>query len=127
MSRSTRSDPDCSGRWRCGITLGVAAIASSTSGVKSRGCGEVKRTRSSPSTSPSARSRSANSARPSEVAPVRVDVLSEQRDLDDVVGDERWTSARTSATVRDRSGPRSAGTMQNEHVLSQPTEMETQA
>ncbi len=39
-----------------GITFGVSAIASITSAVKSRGCGEVNRTRSSPSIPPHARS-----------------------------------------------------------------------
>ena len=39
-----------------GITFGVSAIASITSSVKSLGCGEVNRTRSSPSTAPQARS-----------------------------------------------------------------------
>ena len=38
------------------ITFGVCAIASITSSVNSAGCGEVKRTRSSPSISPQARS-----------------------------------------------------------------------
>ena len=56
MSRSTLSEPDCSGMCSDGITLGVSAIASMTSSVNSAGCGEVKRTRSSPSTSPHARS-----------------------------------------------------------------------
>ncbi len=40
----------------CGITFGVSAMAAITSSVKSRGCGEVKRTRSSPSIFPQARS-----------------------------------------------------------------------
>jgi hypothetical protein len=40
----------------CGMTFDVAAIASMTSSVKSRGCGEVNRTRSRPSISPHARS-----------------------------------------------------------------------
>ena len=56
MSRSTLSEPDCSGMWSDGITLGVSAIASMTSSVNSAGCGEVKRTRSSPSIPPHARS-----------------------------------------------------------------------
>ena len=37
-------------------TFGVSAIAAITSSVKSFGCGLVKRTRSSPSISPQARS-----------------------------------------------------------------------
>lgn len=39
-----------------GITFGVSAIASITSAVKSRGCGDVNRTRSRPSIPPHARS-----------------------------------------------------------------------
>ncbi len=46
-----------------GITLGVSAIASMTSSVNSAGCGLVNRTRSSPSTSPQARSSLPNASR----------------------------------------------------------------
>ena len=63
MARRTRSLPDCSGMCSDGITVGVWAIASMTSSVKSRGWGEVKRMRSNPSTRPHARSRSANAPR----------------------------------------------------------------
>ncbi len=56
MARSTASEPDCSGMCSCGMTFWVCAIASITSTVKSLGCGEVKRTRSSPSIPPQARS-----------------------------------------------------------------------
>ena len=59
----TRSEPDCSGMCSCGQTFGVCAIAAITSEVKSRGCGEVKRTRSSPGTSPHARSSFAKAPR----------------------------------------------------------------
>ncbi len=47
----------------CGITFGVSAIAAITSSVNSAGCGEVKRTRSSPSISPHARSSLEKAAR----------------------------------------------------------------
>ncbi len=60
---STASEPDCSGMCRLGITFGVSAIAVITSSVKSRGCGDVKRTRSRPSTSPHARSSLPNASR----------------------------------------------------------------
>ncbi len=63
MARSTREEPDWSGMCSCGITLGVSAMASMTSSVKSRGCGEVKRTRSRPSTRPQARSSLENACR----------------------------------------------------------------
>ncbi|CEZ57920.1 Uncharacterised protein [Mycobacterium tuberculosis] len=46
-----------------GQTLRVCAIASMTSSVNSAGCGEVNRTRSSPSMSPQARSNSAKAPR----------------------------------------------------------------
>ena len=63
IARRTRSDPDCSGMCSCGHTFGVCAIAAMTSAVKSRGCGEVNRTRSSPGTSPQARSSFAKAPR----------------------------------------------------------------
>ena len=44
-------------------TFGVSAIAAITSSVKSAGCGQVKRTRSSPSISPQARSSLPNACR----------------------------------------------------------------
>ncbi|SLJ82703.1 Uncharacterised protein [Mycobacteroides abscessus subsp. abscessus] len=43
--------------------LGVCAIASMTSSVNSAGCGEVKRTRSSPSIPPHARNSLAKAPR----------------------------------------------------------------
>ena len=63
IALSTRSEPDCSGMCRVGQTFAVAAIASMTSSVNSAGCGEVNRTRSSPSMSPQARSNSAKAPR----------------------------------------------------------------
>ena len=63
MARSIRSEPDCSGMCSCGQTFGVVAIASMTSSVNSAGCGEVNRTRSSPSIPPHAVRSSANAAR----------------------------------------------------------------
>ena len=56
-----------------------------------------------------------------ELDAVRVDVLPQQRHLDDALGDERLTSARTSPGRRSCSVPRSDGTMQNVQVLLQPT------
>ncbi len=63
MAFRTVSEPDWSGMWSCGITFGVSAIAAITSSVKSRGCGEVKRTRSRPSMDPQARSSLLNASR----------------------------------------------------------------
>ncbi len=39
IARRTVSEPDWSGMWSCGMTLGVSAIAAITSSVKSRGAG----------------------------------------------------------------------------------------
>ena len=69
MAFSTVSEPDCSGMCRCGMTFGVSAIASMTSSVKSRGCGEVNRTRSRPSISPQLRSSLPNASRSPNSAP----------------------------------------------------------
>ncbi len=52
-----------------GMTVGVSAMAAMTSLVKSRGCGEVNRTRSIPGTAPTARSRSAKASRSPNSAP----------------------------------------------------------
>ena len=53
------------------MTLGVSAIAAITSSVKSRGCGEVKRTRSRPSISPQARKQFAERLPVTESRPRR--------------------------------------------------------
>jgi hypothetical protein len=37
IARKTRSDPDCSGKWMCSQTCSHAAMASTTSAVKSCG------------------------------------------------------------------------------------------
>jgi hypothetical protein len=89
MRRRTRSEPDCSGRCRCGQTLGVSAIACRTSSVKSRGCGEVNRTRSSPVDGAELAQQLGELRCAGEVTAVGVDVLAQQRDLEHVVGDER--------------------------------------
>ena len=91
MRASVRSLPDCSGRCRCSHTHAHSAIAAIVSGRRSFGCGDVNRMRSMPSTASTARSRSANCGpvlAGAEVAAVGVDVLAEQRDLDDAVGGE---------------------------------------
>jgi hypothetical protein len=62
-----------------------------------------------------------------EVAAVGVDVLAEQGDLGDAVGGEALTSATSRSKGRLISGPRTAGTMQNAQLLSQPIWMVTQA
>ena len=63
IARNTASEPDCSGMCRLGMTLWVSAMAAMTSSVNAAGWGLVKRTRSSPSTSPQARSSLPNARR----------------------------------------------------------------
>ena len=71
-------------------TLGVSAIAAITSLVKSFGCGLVNRTRSSPSfpQRSAGPQQLAERVPVAELHPVRVDVLAEQGDLEDALGDQ---------------------------------------
>ena len=62
-----------------------------------------------------------------EVTPVRVHVLSEQGDLRDAVGCQLLDLAQTSPRRRLTSRPRTIGTMQNVHELSQPIWIVTHA
>ncbi len=71
------------------MTLGVSAIAAITSSVKSRGCGEVKRTRSRPVDLPARPQQFAERRPVAEPGPVGVDVLPKQRDLENAVRHER--------------------------------------
>ena len=73
----------------CGHTFGVSAIAAITSEVKSRGCGEVNRTRSSPSTEPHDTQQLRERAAVAELDAVGVDVLPEQGHLQHAVRGER--------------------------------------
>src|SRR6266540_983865 len=126
MARRTRSDPDCSGKWMCSHTRSHSAMASITSGVKSCGCGLVNRIRRRPSTPSTARRSSANRDLEPDPGTVRSrpyvftfcpsSVTSTTPEAA-----SPWTSARTSPSGRDRWGPRTSGTMQNEHRLSHPT------
>ena len=91
----------------CSQTVGVSAIASITSGVKSCGCGLVNRTRRIPSTAPTSRSSSREQRRGRrsghrDVAAVRVHVLAEQRDLDDAASRE---TLDLGEDVADRARP----------------------
>src|SRR5206468_1541990 len=65
MPPSTRSEPDCTGRWSCGATCGHSAMASTRRALMSEGCGEVKRMRRMPGTSAARRRSSAKSQTPS--------------------------------------------------------------
>ena len=112
---------------RLGITLGVSAIAAITSSVKSRGCGEVKRTRSRPSIWPQARSSLPNASRSPNSDPYEFTFWPSS-----VTSMTPWStswpiSSRMSPGRRSRSVPRSDGTMQKVQVLLQPTEIDTQA
>ena len=78
----------------CGMTLGVSAIAAMTSSVNSAGCGEVNRTRSSPSISPARAQQLAEGLPVAELDAVGVDVLPEQRHLADALVDQRRGSRR---------------------------------
>ena len=112
---------------RAGITLGVSAIAAITSSVKSFGCGEVNRTRSSPSICRTARSSAAKACRSPNSTPYALTFWPSSV--------TSWTPSATSAEISARmspgrrsvSRPRSAGTMQKVQVLLQPTLIETHA
>ena len=60
-----------------------------TSSVKSRGCGEVNRTRSRPSIVSAGAQQLAERLAVADVGAVRVHVLAEQGDLGDALGDQR--------------------------------------
>ena len=116
----------------CSQTCSEDAIASITSGVKSCGCGEVKRIRRIPSTWLTIRSRSANSGLREDSGTVtsRPKVLTfwpSSVTSTTPAATSPWTSARMSPIERDRCGPRTSGTMQKLHALSQPGAIDTQA
>ena len=111
----------------CGITLGVSAIAAMTSSVKSRGCGEVNRTRSSPSTSPQARSSLPKANRSPKPTPYELTFWPRSVTSITPSATSASISASTSPGRRSCSVPRSEGTMQNVQVLLQPTLTETHA
>ena len=116
----------------CSQTVGVSAIASITSGVKSWGCGEVNRTRRIPSTRPTCRRSSANSGRFEEPGTVTsrpyVFTFCPSRVISTTPREASpCTSARMSPSERERWGPRTSGTMQNVQALSQPGAIDTQA
>jgi hypothetical protein len=110
----------------CGHTFGVSAMAVMTSEVKSRGCGEVNRTRSSPSMPPHDRRSFANAPRSPNSTPYALTFCPSSVTSSTPSAASAATSASTSPGRRSRSVPRSAGTMQNVQVLLQPTEIDTQ-
>src|SRR3954451_5470994 len=109
------------------ITLGVSAIAAITSSRNSAGCGLVKRTRSSPSISPVARSSFENACRSPNSAPYALTFCPSRVTSLTPSSTRARTSARMSPGRRSFSLPRRAGTMQNVQVLLHPTLMLTQA
>ena len=104
----------------CGITLGVSAIAAITSSVNSAGCGEVNRTRSSPSISPQARSSLENAWRSPNSTPYALTFCPSRVTSLTPSATSARISARMSPGRRSFSLPRSDGTMQNVQVLLQP-------
>ena len=100
----TRSEPDCSGMCSEGITFGVSAIASITSAVKSRGCGDVNRTRSRPSIPPQARSSLENAYRSPNSTPYEFTFWPSRVTSSTPSATSASTSARTSPGRRSFSG-----------------------
>ena len=108
-----------------------SAIAAIVSGRRSFGCGDVNRMRSMPVDRVD-RAQQVGELRAvlagAEVATVRVDVLTEERDL---AARRRPRAPRPRARCRRAGGspprPRTIGTMQNVHELSQPIWIVTHA
>ena len=98
-----------------------------TSSVNSAGCGEVKRTRSSPSISPQARSSLENACRSPNSTPYALTFCPSSVTSLTPSATSASISARISPGRRSFSLPRSAGTMQKVQVLLQPTETDTHA
>ena len=121
------SEPDCSGMCSWGITFAVSAIAAMTSSVKSRGCGDVKRTRSRPSISPQARNSFPKASRSPNSTPYELTFWPSSVTSMTPSATSALISASTSPGRRSRSVPRNDGTMQKVHVLLHPTLIATQA
>ena len=109
------------------ITFGVSAIAAITSSLNSAGWGEVKRTRSSPSTSPQARSSFENACRSPNSTPYALTFCPSNVTSETPSPTSARTSARMSPGRRSFSLPRRLGTMQKVQVLLHPTLTLTQA
>ena len=93
--------------------------------MKSRGCGDMKRRRSRPSTAATSLSSRAKAPRSPSSTPYALTFCPRS-----VISITPWstrvrTSARTSAMGRSFSTPRKVGTIQNVQVLLHPTEIET--
>ena len=109
------------------ITFGVSAIASITSLLNSAGWGEVKRTRSSPSTSPQARSSFEKACRSPNSTPYALTFCPSRVTSLTPSSTSARISPRMSPGRRSFSVPRRLGTMQNVQVLLHPTDTETHA
>ena len=89
MSLSTLSEPDCSGMCSDGITFGVSAIAAITSSVNSAGCGRGEPHPLQPLDLAAGAQQLGERLPVAELDAVGVDVLAEQGDLGDALGDQR--------------------------------------
>ncbi len=116
MRRSTGSDPDWTGRWKCGITRGSSRKASTRASERSWGWLVVKRTRAMPGTAATRRRSSGKAQSPAyefTFWPMRVTSRTP-------TPASEAHSATTSGKGRDTSRPRVRGTMQKEQTLSHP-------
>ena len=95
--------------------------------MKSRGCGDIKRSRLSPSIDPTSRSNLANAKRSPKSTPYAFTFWPRRVISITPCSTSALASANTSSADRSFSRPRSCGTMQKVQVLLQPTEIETHA
>ena len=98
-----------------------------TSSVKSRGCGDMNRIRSMPSTFPHSRSKAANAPRSPKSTPYALTFWPNNVISLTPCSASARTSRRISSLGRSFSRPRSCGTIQKVQVLLHPTEIDTQA
>ena len=96
-----------------------------TSSVKSRGCGDIKRTRSSPSIFPASRSSLAKAPRSPNSTPYALTFCPRRVISMTPCSTKARISVSTSIAGRSFSTPRNVGTMQKVQVLLQPTDTET--
>ena len=127
MSLSTLSEPDCNGMCSDGVTFGVLGHRLDHVVGELRRVRGVKRTRDEALDLAAGPQQLGERLPVAELHAVGVDVLTQQGDLADAVGDQRLDLGEDLAGRRSFSLPRSAGTMQNVQVLLQPTEINTHA
>ena len=126
IALSTRSEPDCSGMCRLGMTFGrlghrVDDVVGERRGVRAGEADPLE------ALDLAAGAQQLAEREPvAELDAVGVDVLPEQGDLDDALVDERLDLGEDVARAAVVLLAAQAGTMQNVQVLLQPTEIETQ-